>query len=414
VTRVAKAAAREFEADDLLRAYEVYDQAVDVVSCYQWVFTRVAELAATVEHFERYPKLTADGSENTPDFTVLFTDRSGLAGEIARLAQHEKSVESLCNQITRYASLPHLPSVTPTPTSPAVHGPVDVVDVLVLTPVKTVKDAARRIFEERLDDPEHDFSPARRPIVVQFSQNGGEYVFLFWPTGNGQLHRGSRGTVYGDIDPFTCRPEWFTPLKAQYGFMNDAVPALYMATRLWTNVLPNRFWSDQEVTVPIKELVEAVREVSEGFGRANDVRRGMRVLAAAGLARETKPDKEWKVKRQSLRRGGEADVHTAIAERIRKAKEALLLEPVTRTPIRRGRVPQVTGQESLFEIGDGEPRDTAQPGLVRALERGRPVKALEGEGSGQARESGEGPASSAGPASSEGPASGGEGQSSGG
>lgn len=345
---MARSAAREFDADDLLREYEVYDQAVDVVSCYQWLFTQVPELAATVEHFDRYPKVSADGRDNTPDFTVLFTDGTGLAAEIARLARADRSVDSICDQITRYASLIELPSVTPGPTTPAAHRRAGVVDVLVLTPVKTVKDAAHRIFTDRLDNPNHAFSPARRPVLVQFSQSSGEYVFLFWPNDNGELHRGSRDTVYGDIDPFTCRPEWFTSVKARYGFMNDEVPALYMATRLWTTVLPNRFWSDQEVTVPVAYLVEAVREVSEGFGNVKDARRGMRVLVAAGLARENQPDKEWKVKRQSLRRSGTAEVHTAIAERIRKAKEAAApVAPTTRAPARRARTP-VAGQDTLF------------------------------------------------------------------
>lgn len=339
---------REFDADELLREYEVYDQAVDVVSCYQFLFTQVTELAGTVKHFERYPKVTDNAREHTPDFTVLFTDQTGLAGEIARLATHDRSVESLCDQIARYASLPHLPSRRTGPTTPAVHHPVEVVDVLVLTPVKTVKDAARRILAERMDDPEHPFAPARRPVIAQFSQNSGEYVFLSWPTDNGELHRGDRDSVYGDTDPFTCRPEWFTPIKAQYGFMNDAVPALYMATRLWTTVLPNRYWSEEEITVPVAGLVEAVREVSEGFGNVRDVRRGMRVLTAAGLARETETDREWKVRRQSLRRSGTGEVHTAIAERIRKAKEAAPVAGTTRTRAPRTRAAQVTGQDTLF------------------------------------------------------------------
>lgn len=202
-----------------------------------------------------------------------------------------------------------------------------------------------------MDDPKHPFSPARRPVIAQFSQNGGEYVFLSWPTDNGEMHRGERDAVYGDTDPFTCRPEWFAPLKAQYGFMNDAVPALYMATRLWTTVLPNQYWSDEEITVPAEGLVEAVREVSEGFGSVRDVRLGMKVLTAAGLAREAEPDKVWKVRRQSLRRGGTGEVHTAIAERIRKAKEAAPSSPTTRAPARRrSRVQPAAGQDALFEL----------------------------------------------------------------
>lgn len=344
---MGRAAAHEFDPDLLLRQYEVYDQAVDVVSCYQWLFTQVEDLTATVQHFERYPKVTSRGRDHTPDFTVLFTDQTGLAGEIARLARDDRSVESLCKQLERYALLRELPLATRGPTSPPQQHPVSTMDVLLLTPVKTVKDAAKRILADRMDDPNHGFTPPRRPVIVQFSQNVGEYVFLFWPNQNGDLHRGSRSLVYGDIDPFTCRPEWFTPIKAQFGFMNDPVPGLYMATRLWATVLPNRFWSSEEVDVPIAELVEGVREVSEGYGNVNDVQRGMRVLVAAGLARPVVTDKQWKVKRQSLRRSGTGEVHTAIAERIRKAKEATPLVPPIRTNARRR---GIVGEQTLFDM----------------------------------------------------------------
>lgn len=319
-----------FDADQLLAEFKVYDQAVDVVSCYHWLFTAVKEMADTVRHFERYPKVTLEGERRlTPDFTVVFTDGTGLAGEVARLARRDESVESVCQQIQGYSELTSMPG-PPSRKGGHTQVPVGPVDVVLLNPVLTIKDAARRVLIERMDDPDHPFNPARRPVLVQFSQVEDAYVYLIWTEANGTIHRGDRTNVYGDIDPFVCRPHQFGDNKIQYGFVNDEVPALYMATRLWTRVLPTSFWGN-EVTVPLSELVAAVQEQHEGYGKTADVRRGMQVLTAAGLAKETEPGREWVVTRHSLRRT-DKDLAAAIAERVRKS--GALSPPV---PARRSR-----------------------------------------------------------------------------
>lgn len=329
-----------FNADQLLAEFKVYDRAVDVVSSYHWLFTSVAELADSVDHFERYPRIPVPGKAITPDFTVVFTDGVGLVGEVAHIARREESVDGVCRQLQAYSELTEMPG------PPNQHGVqqaigVYAVDVLFLNPVSTVADAARRVFTERMDDPEHTFSPARKPVLVQFSQDGDAYVFLTWPQGNGTFHRGQRATVYGDIDPFVCRPDQFQHNKVRHGFMNDPVVPLYMAVRLWTSVLPNAFWGD-EVTVPLAALVTAVRDQHEGAGKTDDVRRGMQVLVAAGLAKETDLGKEWIVTRRRLR--GDKNLAVEIAERVRRGSQ-----PLATPPSRRSRSPQPTeGQETLF------------------------------------------------------------------
>ena len=331
-----------FDADQLLNEFKVYDQAVDVVSCYHWLFTAVTEMAETVLHFDRYPSVPLDGGRKvTPDFTVVFTDGAGLAGEVARLARRDESVESLCQQIQCYSELASMPG-PPTHKGGQTQVPVGPVDVIFLNPVLTIKDAARRVLIERMDDPRHSFKPTRRPVLVQFSQVDDAYVYLIWTQGNGTMHRGDRTNIYGDIDPFVCRPHQFGDNKIQYGFVNDEVPALYMATRLWTRVLPTSFWGD-EVTVPLSKLVAAVQEQHEGYGKTADVRRGMDVLTAAGLAKETEPGRQWLVTRRSLRRT-DKDIAAAIAERIRKSDA-----PPPQLPARRSRKVDLNGDHpTLF------------------------------------------------------------------
>lgn len=76
----------------LLRGFDVYDQAVDVVSAFEWLHTETAAVPDTVRHFDRYPSLTApDGKGATPDFTVLFHQGAALVGEIARFSLPTKA-----------------------------------------------------------------------------------------------------------------------------------------------------------------------------------------------------------------------------------------------------------------------------------------------------------------------------------
>jgi hypothetical protein len=97
--------------DRLLRGFTTYDRAVDVVSAFEMVYTTShTELPATVTHFERFPRIPGgNGITLTPDFSVVFEDGGGLVGEIARLALHDGSVESVCEQIAKYDALRQLP-----------------------------------------------------------------------------------------------------------------------------------------------------------------------------------------------------------------------------------------------------------------------------------------------------------------
>ncbi|WP_342373436.1 hypothetical protein PCC79_07470 [Propioniciclava soli] len=338
---MARKARPVFDADRLVDEFKVYDRHVDVVSSFHWLYTQVTELADTVAQFERYPSIKVGDKSLTPDFTVAFTDGSGMAGEVANLSLRDESVEGLCRQLQGYAELTEMPG-PPNQKGHQAPLPVSPVDVLFLTPVAVAADAADRVLTQRVDDPEHWFSPPRRPVLVHYSQEPDKYVFLVWPAGNGTLHRGQREHVFGDRHTFRCLPDQFGPNKVQYGFMNDQVPGLYMATRLWTQVLPNSFWQD-EATVPLAELVAAVKDQHEGHGNTREVRLGMQVLVAAGLAKETVPDKEWVVTRRSLRRS-DKDVAVAIAERVRKAAA-----PSATPPARRPRkATPGDGQETLF------------------------------------------------------------------
>ena len=133
------------DREQLLREYREYDAKVDIVSAFEVYFRQSTSLPATVAHFERFPRYRApDKDVVTPDFTVLFNDKTLLVGEISKLARAEGSLERLLHQIGRYDTLTRAPSG---PRAGGGHELVDVeaADVIVLVPDGESNTAIDRI-----------------------------------------------------------------------------------------------------------------------------------------------------------------------------------------------------------------------------------------------------------------------------
>ncbi|MGF0316530.1 hypothetical protein [Nocardia fluminea] len=314
---------------------------MDIVSIYHWLFTET-DLAPTVRHFERYPRIQApDGNQATPDFSVIFNDGSGIVGEIANLALHENSIEKLCKQLGRYDTLTQLPGGE----NRLCHA--NPVDVMYLSPMETAADAVKRIMINRYADPEHPYKPGRKPVVVQFTRTSDDYLLQFWPNPEvvGQLYRGSRDPNYATYDStLKIQPNRFRANKVQFAFMNDTVAPLYMATRLWVSVFPTKYpvLIDEEFETTTAEIVAALREYY-GMGKADDVRAAMSVLSAGALATPMGDrGNRWVVKRRKLRDKDKKDVHRIIVDRLGNNPDD--------SPRSRKRVPEMKnpGQFSLF------------------------------------------------------------------
>lgn len=306
-----KGSGTPFDPLRLVREYDLYDRNVDVVSAYQWLFTQTADLPATVEHFERYPKVEhPDGTTITPDFTILFRDGTGIAAEIANIPLRDEGVDKLCRQLSRYADLRALPDARQG------QSPVTVLDVMYLAPMDIAEDAVQRVLVERLDEPSHFYKPVRRPVVVQFTRTSEKYIFQMWPDSvtNGSLHTGNRSPNYASFSTLNIKPHCFASVKIQHAFMNDPISPLYLATRLWASTFPTQFGGGTvEFDVTTQGIVSTLRE-QYGVGRADDVRRAMSILVAAGLATERTGNK-WTVNRRLLRKAN-SDIHRLIADRI--------------------------------------------------------------------------------------------------
>lgn len=334
---MARGTGSPLDPDALLRDFKIYDRAVDIVSAYHWLFTATRDMPRAVRHFERYPKVIhPDGKEATPDFTVLFNDGRAIVAEIANISLRHESVDSLCHQLGRYDSITGVPG----PGGKTV--PARVVDVMFLTPVETGVDAAKRVFADRLDNDGHPFSPARRPVLVQFAAGPDRYTFQFWPdpSVNGAFAPAD-DMDFNDFPQLNIKPDQFVENKARYGLMNDPVKPLYLATRLWAQVFPTMFWvalNKNEFTADASAIKAAVQSMY-GRGRTNDVKSAMGLLVAAGMA--TVEGHTWRVPRRKIR----DDVAVHIGDRI-----VASLGRVTPIRSRTGSRTPTQGQGSLFDV----------------------------------------------------------------
>jgi hypothetical protein len=299
----------------LLHGFTTYDRAVDVVSAFEMAFTTShSDVPGTVRHFERFPRIpTDDGGTLTPDFTVVFIDGTGLAGEIARLALHENSAESLCRQIGKYDALRELPDG-------AGMTAVSETDVLLLVPQAVGVAAVKRIVVERFADPDHPYKPSVAPCVVQFAFDEDRYIFqrLLEPR-NGVLHDGDRpdglGRWFEENGDFKAKPMRFSDIKAARAFINDAADALYLATHLWAKTFATMAEdAPRPVRLEVRSL-ELAAELRDRYGgvRSSDVERALELLKMARLADQTTDG--WVIAWEELRVPGEKDLAHALATR---------------------------------------------------------------------------------------------------
>lgn len=309
----------------LVRAFETYDQAVDVVSAFEFLFTVPPDMAATVVHFERFPKIrAATGTEVTPDFTVLFTDETALVGEISRLALRENSVDEACAQILRYDQLTHVPGASGHLTA------VRDMSVAQFVPLDIGPDAVDRIIYDRLLNPDHSYLPSKAPCIVQYARDPDRYMFQrINDQENGHIDGHEREPHIGArIRKINVPASRFAGIKATKKFMNDPVPALYLAVILYTQTWPTtqrgRGWP---VIVTPPDTALTLR-AQYGAGTADDVRNTMHLLESAGLAADNR-DGTWSVAKPP-RNQGEHDLARVIAQR--SADQA---RPIIR-PIRTG------------------------------------------------------------------------------
>lgn len=341
------------DPEELLQHHRLYDQYVDVVSAFEWLFTETKAMPDTVAHFERFPRLEgSDGNPVTPDFSVVFEDGTGLVGEIARVALHEASVDELCHQIARYDSLTQLP---------VAGGPVDVshVDVVLLVPLDIGTDVVRRVITERLHDVDHPYKPSHPPCIVQYVAQPDKYVFQRRPdSGNGELREGERNPALGAWlarGDFKPPAGGFAHVKAQRPFMNDPVAPLYLACQLWTKVFPTLtagitpVGDYKPLILTVDELASEVNAMYGHVGKTA-LKNAMGILVASRCA-ETLGVDRWRAAWGDLAHKSGEEVGEVLARRAQK--------PPAKGPIRR-----LTEAYTDLGIPDPAKAEPPEPGTL--------------------------------------------------
>jgi hypothetical protein len=330
--------------DRLVTDYDRYDEYVDVVSCFEFMFTdsRVQLLPETVKYFQRFPRCTAEtrGQSRvvTPDFVVIFKDDSVLIGEIASIATYEKSVDKLCSQLQSYEEIVSIPCDDGQVITPRL------IDVVWLVPTDLSNPACNRVLKQRFLDPNHPYKPVKAPSIVSYARLPKKYSFSRIPhPDNGILDTGvepRRITEYLDQN-LNIRPEQFVHIKTARGFMNDAASPLYLATYLYLRFWPIMFGAGTAEARTTSQQIALELQRTYGYGsRAKEVVKALELLESAGLARKM-TNGTWVVKRTILGVKGDRDAHLRIIELIRS-------EPERSKKVRRSASRAIPNQESLF------------------------------------------------------------------
>ena len=295
--------------DPLWSEYSQYDRRVDIVSVAEVWFTRSAELASTVRHFERFPRGShPDGNDATPDFTVLFNDGTAIAGELSHLALPEESLDDLARQLLRYSTLTEIQS-GPTAGSQRPMQQAAAVDVTLFCPDRVANAACDRLANA-IADAEHFYKPSRPPMVLAygFDADHGTYTFTRPTRAQNDLlpdygRRPSLSTwLAGSADTLRGLPNHFVPIKAAARFMNDDPPPLYTATVIWSVLLPN-YVAEQTLELPADlnftvDGLAARMQRDFGFGRRRDATAALEFLKVARLASEGSRD--WQIHYRDL------------------------------------------------------------------------------------------------------------------
>ncbi|GAA0716739.1 hypothetical protein Drose_36760 [Dactylosporangium roseum] len=329
---MAQTSAQERAERQLLESFERYDQYVDIVSAFEWLFTdvRVKQVPEYVLHFERFPRAkNPSGDELTPDFTAAFKSGNGLVGEIATIAIHENSVDKLCKQILRYDSLTSLPDGS--------GGRIRCTcDVILLVPFSVGAAAAQRILVDRMANADDSYKPTRAPIIVQYAREGEAYVFQRYsdPANGVLVETGREPPILPRLNiGLKIRAAQFVAIKAARAFINDGTDPLYLSTHLWTKTWPTQHGAPRRDPIKVNPASTAnLLRRQHGRGSAGEVRAALELLAQAGLAAQQAKSGSWEVAWARLTRQGDSDIHKIIARRACGGTPTRSRRLATRTP----------------------------------------------------------------------------------
>ncbi len=229
----------------LLDQFSTYDQAVDVVSCWQTFLS--SALPNELTYFDRYPQLGTNGQ--TPDFAALFLERYGLIGETKRtFPQDERAFRREMDQLKKYdQDLALVRNGEGDTLTPELH------DIVLVINAQDSAEIAARVNALLLGD-EYQFE--NNLVLMEYFYDAGsrvtKYSFRKFPGENRPFrdlvipHDGRLEVNLGEKKkPFRVSVSQFMPVKLQEVLCNDDPPPIYLALYLWNKVFYNLLTGEQ-------------------------------------------------------------------------------------------------------------------------------------------------------------------------
>lgn len=225
--------------------FHVYDQTVDVISCWESALSHLYSDVFADFHFERFPSISiTDGNTLTPDFTAFFNEEYGIIGEVKRtFPEEEVPFNSTLQQIAGYDNEHSLATKRGNRVKP------DVCDILLLISGSSAPQIGTRLNEKLTE--EHIVSFDQNLVLMRYQYNTDATLSRYEFQRVTQLedefrdeiipdHISLSGNVgesgsYGTMEVY---PKHFTPVKAKRPICNDAPSEPYLATILWHKIFP--------------------------------------------------------------------------------------------------------------------------------------------------------------------------------
>jgi hypothetical protein len=228
--------------DELKKKFSVYDNTVDIVSCWQSLLIHAYE--QELNFFDRYP--SADGEEVkkplTPDFAILFTCDFGLIFEIKRtFPLDDIAFKKEMDQLEKYCNTYHFKTKSGTYITTSEYNVV----LIIFLPNDSYHIAKR--INDYLDGLKAE-NPMKKRLVVlecinQTVDVEPKYIFRKIPHVNtvfldSSLPRELQLEELMGVQRISVqvKPSQFSDIKVNEVFCNDPPPPIFLAIYLWLRI----------------------------------------------------------------------------------------------------------------------------------------------------------------------------------
>ena len=306
--------------DKLLDDFKLYDKTVDLVSCWEFFYTKVASVRDKVLYFDRFPRLISpeenEPGRKTPDFAVLVSDKYGLIGDVkSGFPLEEVAFQRHLERLKKYDQpLRFKSGQKREPISPITH------DILLIIPFRDAQEIVVRI-EDLFRKGVVKFE--RNLIVFEWVYESDEYIFRKVA---GQTADFSDSCIPEEVRlskqltslgrSLKISPDHIKLIKATWQFCNDEPKPIYTIVFLWTKILyhllnehQRELWrrknpqKELPIDVTVQQLVGKISGLYPiGWGHWTDwITRALDTLVTAGLATRI-PDGHYAIRYRNLTR----------------------------------------------------------------------------------------------------------------